>query len=88
MPREDKWRALALAAMIAGVVMVAAANAGSVVGEPIQAGHVLWVALMLVNIGIQCWDLYARRRKRRAERQALLPRLDHLMRREVKRRCR
>ncbi|MGP3775422.1 hypothetical protein ACTWJ8_31840 [Streptomyces sp. SDT5-1] len=82
MPRTDKWQLVALGVMAVGLTMVVL---GTVMAD--EGGvSVWWLLLMLFNMALQCWDLYRKRRKRRAERQAELEPLDRLTQREMRRR--
>ncbi|MFJ9085874.1 hypothetical protein ACIRL3_25995 [Streptomyces sp. NPDC102384] len=85
MPRADKWQLVALVVMIFGLALVVL---GTVMTDE-GGASVWWLLLMLFNVGVQCWDLYSKRRKRRAEHRALLTHLDRPMRRKTRRRrCR
>ncbi|MFJ8931583.1 MULTISPECIES: hypothetical protein [unclassified Streptomyces] len=80
MPRDEKWQVVLLVAGTLSTISLVMEHSG-------------WTSAFFMALGVFCVitvfrDLRATRRKRRAERRALLTRLDRLMRREVKRRCR
>ncbi|MFF3496500.1 hypothetical protein ACFYWS_34740 [Streptomyces sp. NPDC002795] len=78
MPREDKWQVVILVAGALSTVSLVLEYSG-------------WARAFFLALGVLCVstvfrDLRVKRRKRLARRQALLTRLDRLMRDEVKRR--
>ncbi|WP_425831536.1 hypothetical protein [Streptomyces fractus] len=78
MPRSDKWQ-------LVGVAGLGMSAVGSVMGHTGWARG-FWLAVALFPISCLSWDLYVKRRKRRARRQALLTHLGRLMRDELRRR--
>ncbi|MHC5264449.1 hypothetical protein ACYSUO_41815 [Streptomyces sp. UC4497] len=79
MTRSDKWPAVALAGMlIAALCNVMTSHTGW--------ARVFWPAVAVHVISYPARHLYRERRTWRAERQALLTRLDRLLRDEVRRR--
>ncbi|MFD7295274.1 hypothetical protein ACFV9W_18490 [Streptomyces sp. NPDC059897] len=75
---EDKWQAVAIGWLAICTIDIAADCSGW--------ARALWPALGLLAASAWGRERHVKRRKHRAGRQALLTRLDRLMRREVKRR--